>query len=66
MDIAKFFAGFAANQVLRHGAFALAGVQFTLFGVHYDRGLNIAGTIVWGVLLVLLVWFAWLKKRAPR
>ena len=59
----KFLAGFAANQVLTHGAFVLGGVQFTLFGIHYDRGLNMAGTIVWGAVLAFCVWFAWIRTR---
>ena len=62
-EIAKFLAGFSANQVLTHGAFVLAGVQFTLFGIHYDRALNLAGAIVWGAVLAFCVWFAWIRKR---
>lgn len=64
-DLAKFLAGFSANQVLAHGAFVLGGVQFTLFGIHYDRGLNLVATIVWGVVLALCVWLAWIRKRQP-
>lgn len=33
-EIAKFLAGFSANQVLTHGAFVWGSVQFTLFGIH--------------------------------
>ena len=62
-EITKFLAGFSANQVLTHGAFALGGVQFTLFGVHYDRGLNTAGALVWMVMLGISVWFAWIRKH---
>ncbi len=61
-EIAKFFAGFSANQMLTHGAFALSGVQFTLFGIAYDRGLNSAGALVWSIALVLLAFYAWGRK----
>ena len=63
-EIAKFLAGFSANQVLTHGAFVLASVQFALFGIHYDRGLNMAATFVWGGVLAFCVWFAWLRDSA--
>lgn len=62
-EIAKFFSGVAANQVLTHGAFAAGGVEFTLFGIDYTRGLNTVAAIVWGVLLVLLIYYAWMKRR---
>lgn len=39
-EIAKFFAGFAANQLLTHGALAAAGIQFSLLGITYDQQLN--------------------------
>lgn len=61
-EIAKFFAGFAANQVLTHGAFALSGVQFMLFGIHYDRRLNSAAVLAWAVALALLVYYAWIRR----
>ena len=64
-DLAKFLAGFSANQVLTHGAFVLGGVQFTLFGIHYDRGLNISAAVVWGGVLALCGWLAWIRKRRP-
>ncbi|HQZ97999.1 MAG TPA: hypothetical protein PLP21_16885 [Pyrinomonadaceae bacterium] len=62
-EVAKFFAGVAANQVLTHGVFALSGVEFTLFGViSFTRGLNTAAAIVWAIVLVLLVYYAWIQK----
>ena len=65
-EIAKFLAGFSANQVFTHGAFVLGGVQFTLFGIHYDRGLNMAAVVVWAAVLGFSVWFAWIRKhRSP-
>lgn len=61
-EIAKFFAGFAANQVLTHGALAAAGVRFSLFGIGYDQQLNTLAAIVWGIVLVLLIYYAWGRK----
>ena len=62
-EITKFFSGFAANQVLTHGAFAVGGVEFTLFGVGYTRGLNTAAAFVWAIVLALLVYYSWMKRR---
>lgn len=46
-DIAKFISGFAANQVLVHGALALSGVEFVLFGINYDHWLNTTAVVFW-------------------
>lgn len=61
-EIAKFFAGFAANQVLTHGALAAAGTQFSLFGISYDQRLNTVAAIGWGIILLLLIYYAWLSR----
>ena len=61
-EVAKFFAGVSANQVLTHGAFAVSGVQFTLVGITYTRGLNVAAVAVWTSALIFLVYYAWMKK----
>lgn len=61
-EIAKFFAGFAANQVLTHGALAAAGVRFSLFGMDYDQRLNTLAAFVWGIVLVMLAYYAWGRK----
>lgn len=61
-EIAKFVAGFAANQVLTHGAFALSGVQFTLFRITYTPRLNAIAVVVWAIVLIVFVYYAWVKK----
>ncbi|KAB2919845.1 MAG: hypothetical protein F9K29_04475 [Hyphomicrobiaceae bacterium] len=61
-EIAKFFAGFAANQVLIHGAFVAAGLQFSLFGITYDQRLNTIAVVVWGIILLLLIYYAWVRR----
>ncbi|MCT8999881.1 hypothetical protein [Chelativorans intermedius] len=61
-EVTKFFAGFAANQVLTHGALATAGIQFSLFGITYDQRLNTSAVVVWAIILLLLVYYAWVKR----
>ncbi len=61
-EIAKFLSGIAVNQVLTHGALAASGVEFRLFGVLYDRALNTTAAIIWVVVAILLVYYAWLKR----
>lgn len=61
-EAAKVFAGFAANQVLTHGAFAVSGAQFNIFGISYTQQLNTVAAVVWAVVLGLLVYYAWVRK----
>lgn len=61
-EVAKFVAGFAANQVLTHAAFALSGSQFTVFRLTYTPRLNTAAVVVWAIVLIVLVHYAWVKK----
>lgn len=60
-ETAKFFSGFAANQVLTHGAFAINGVEFTIFGINYTIEFNAIAAAVWAIILSLLVYYAWIK-----
>lgn len=61
-EIAKFAAGFAANQLLTHGALAATGTQFSLFGISYDQPHNTIAAVVWGIILLLLVYYAWVRR----
>lgn len=62
-EVAKFFAGVAANQTLTHGAFALKGdLPLTILGVTYTRELNVGAMVFWLIVLVVLVYFAWIRK----
>lgn len=65
-EIAKFFSGFAANQVLTHGALAAAGTEFSLLGISYNQQLNTIAAAVWGVLMLLLIYYAWMRDNAAR
>ncbi|MFC0809024.1 hypothetical protein ACFHWW_26895 [Ensifer sp. P24N7] len=61
-EIAKFFAGFAVSQVLTHGALAAAGIHFSLFGIIYDQRLNTIAVVVWVIILLLLIYYAWARR----
>lgn len=61
-EVAKFFSGFAPCQVLVHGALTATGTQFALFGITYDRGLNTTAVFVWSITLILLVYYAWVRR----
>lgn len=62
-EVAKFFAGVAANQTLTHGAFALSGdLPLRILGVVYTREFNTLAMIFWLIVLVALVYYAWVRK----
>lgn len=62
-EVAKFFAGVAANQTLTHGVFALKGdLPLQILGVTYTRELNIVAVIFWLIVLVVLVYYAWIRR----
>lgn len=61
-EVAKFFTGFAGCQVLTHGAFAISGVQFTIFGFSYTTQFNTIAVVFWAIVLILLVYYAWIRK----
>lgn len=64
-EVAKFFSGFAANQVLTHAAFAILGTRFTVLGIDYTPALNTGAAVFWLVLTALLIHYGWLRER-PR
>jgi len=61
-EVAKFLAGFAGNQFLTHGALAISGTRFSVFGIDYTPELNTTAAIVWGVLMLLLIYYAWVRR----
>ena len=61
MEIAKFFAGFAANQLLTHGAMAATDAEFSMLGITYTRELNAIAAVLWGALMLVLIYCAWLR-----
>lgn len=63
-EAAKFLSGFAANQVLTHGALAVAGTRFTVMGIDYTPGLNAGAVLIWLSVMAFLIHYAWLRTRA--
>lgn len=62
-EVAKFFAGVAANQTLTHAAFALSGdLPLRILGIVYTREFNTVAMIFWLIVLVALVYYAWIRK----
>lgn len=61
-DLAKFFSGFAANQVLTHAVLASQGVQFTLFGFAYTPSFNAAAASVWAAISLSLGYYGWSRR----
>ena len=61
-EVGKFVAGFAASQVLTHGGMAIDGTRFTLLGIEYTPELNGAAAAFWTLLLVLAVYYSWLRR----
>lgn len=61
-EVAKFLAGFAGNQFLTHGALAITSTRFSVFGIDYAPELNTTAAIVWGVLMLLLIYYAWVRR----
>jgi hypothetical protein len=61
-EFAKFLAGFAGNQLLTHGALAISGTRFSVFGIDYTPELNTTAAIIWGVLTLLLIYYGWVRR----
>lgn len=61
-EVAKFASGFAADQLLTHGVMAAAGTEFTLMGIAYTRELNSLAAVLWAILCLGLIYFAWIRR----
>lgn len=61
-EAAKFIAGFAGNQILTHGTLAASGTRFSVFGMDYTPALNTTAAVVWGVIMLLLIYYAWMRR----
>ncbi|WP_167706872.1 hypothetical protein [Sphingobium fuliginis] len=44
---AKFFAGFAGNQILMYEAMAVSDTWFSVFGIDYTAELSTVVAVVW-------------------
>ncbi|SKA28664.1 hypothetical protein SAMN02745126_04814 [Enhydrobacter aerosaccus] len=64
-EFAKFFAGVAAMQTVFHWALGLSDVlPVTLVGITYTPGLNTTAMVAWPIIMVLLIYYAWLRRSA--
>lgn len=63
-ELAKFFSGVAAMQVIIHWAIGFSGeLPLTLAGVTYTPELNTAAMIAWPIVTILLIYYAWVRWR---
>ncbi len=61
-EIAKFFAGVAANQTIVHWGLGLSDVlPLKLLGITYTTTLNAAAMVAWPIIAMLLVYYAWMR-----
>ncbi len=62
-EVAKFFSGAAAVEIINHAVLAqgdLLPVHF--FGITVSQNVNLVILAVWVVVFVATVYYAWLKK----
>lgn len=65
-EIAKFFAGFAFNEVLAHTVLGIGGFlpwKLGKLGFTLTPGINMAITIFWLVAFPALVYYGWFYKK---
>lgn len=63
-ELAKFFAGFASAQIISHWGLGLFSENLPLdFGfITLTEGLNTFAMVFWPIILVLSVYYGWIKK----
>ena len=64
-EFAKFSAGVAAMQTVGHWALGLSdALPITLVGITYTSGVNTMAMVIWPIITLLLVYYAWVRKVA--
>lgn len=63
-ELAKFFAGFATAQIIFHWGLGLFSVNLPLnFSfITLTEGLNTFAMVFWPIILVLSVYYGWIRK----
>ena len=62
-DLAKFFSGFAVAKVGFHTVLALSNVlPLQLLGFTITANYNFWVLIIWAVIALFLIFYAWFKK----
>ncbi|MDF2381803.1 hypothetical protein JMG10_10030 [Nostoc ellipsosporum NOK] len=47
---------------------AISGTRFNVFGIDYTTELNTTAAFVWGVIMLLLIYYTWMRRgeTSPR
>jgi len=64
-ELAKFFSGVAANETIGHGWLGIWGkdlLPMKIGGFTFTSTINTYAMIVWPLVLIALVYYAWLHK----
>lgn len=62
-DVAKFFSGVSAIEVLNHATLAMSNIlPLHFFGIFISRTTNFIILIGWVIVFGLTTYYAWLKK----
>jgi hypothetical protein len=64
-EVAKFFSGVGAMQWVFHWALGFSGeLPLTLFGITYTSALNTTAMVIWPIVTLLLLYYAWGRRSA--
>lgn len=62
-EIAKFFSGIAAHEVIIHSILATSDLlPLKIFGFQLTSGLNIIVLLFWLCMLIVLPYCAWMRE----
>lgn len=63
-EIAKMASGFTVHEVLSHVLLSGSGLlPLTIFGITVTPGYNSAIIVMWTIVTIALVYYAWFKKN---
>lgn len=63
-EVAKFFSGVATHEAVSHAVLSGSGLlPLKVFGVTVTPGYNAGIIIMWGIISIALVYYAWFKKN---
>jgi hypothetical protein len=68
-EIAKFFAGFAANETIGHwwiGIWGSSLLPLKIGGITFTSTFNLVCMVFWPIALALLVYVGWFRKPHVR
>lgn len=63
-EFAKLASGFAAHEALSHTLLSGSGLlPLTVFGITVTPAYNSAIILMWWIVTMALIWYAWLRKK---